>query len=69
MAPASVGAIPFVTDAGWANRYGSEIAVASGWNSVTYTVPVGTSTPLQAIGLQIADHGWLGALYVDDVAR
>ena len=60
--------IPYVSDAGWSNRYGPEIALQSGWNTVAYTVPAGTSTPLQAIGLQVADHGWLGALYVDAVA-
>lgn len=41
---------------------------AAGWNTVTYSVPAGTTAPLQAIGLQIADHGWTGALYVDAVA-
>jgi hypothetical protein len=67
-APATVGVIPYVSDASWGNRYGPEIALASGWNTVTYTVPAGTSSPLQAIGLQVADHGWLGALYVDSIA-
>jgi hypothetical protein len=66
-APANVGVIPFVSDAGWGNRYGTEIALASGWNTIAYTVPAGTSTPLQAIGFQLADHGWLGAVYVDTV--
>lgn len=67
-APASVGVIPYVSDLGWSNAYGPERALASGWNAVTLTVPAGTSSPLQALGLQIADRGWSGSLYVDDVA-
>ena len=67
-APASVGVIPFVSNNGWSNSPGSERSLASGWNTVTYTVPAGTTGPLQAIGLQIADRGWTGALYLDAIA-
>ncbi len=67
-APAGVGVIPFVSSSAWVNAFGPERALAAGWNTISYTVPAGTSTPLQAIGLQIADHGWAGALYVNDVA-
>ena len=67
-APATVGVIPFVTDSAWANSYGAETSLAAGWNTVSYTVPAGTTAPLQAIGVQIADRGWTGALYLDTVA-
>lgn len=68
-APATVGVIPYVSNSGWSNAYGPEAPLTvAGWNTVTYTVPAGTAAPLQAIGLQIADHGWTGSLYVDAVA-
>jgi hypothetical protein len=60
--------IAFVSNSGWSNSYGPETPLTAGWNTVTSTVPAGTAGPLQAIGLQIADHGWTGALYVDSVA-
>ncbi|MEA2231829.1 MAG: mannan endo,4-beta-mannosidase [Solirubrobacteraceae bacterium] len=66
-APANLGVLPFVSDSGWANSYGPETSLAAGWNTVTYTVPTGVRAPLQAIGLQVADHGWAGSLYVDNV--
>jgi hypothetical protein len=67
-APATVGVIPFVSDSGWVNRYGPETSLAAGWNTVTFTVPSTATAPLQAIGLQLAHHGWAGSLYVDSVA-
>jgi len=68
-APATVGVIPYVSNSGWSNSYGPEqLLTVAGWNTVTYAVPAGTAVPLQAIGLQVADHGWSGALYVDAVA-
>ena len=68
LAPGAVGVLPYVSDSGWSNRYGPETALVAGWNTVTYVVPAGTPAPLQAIGLQVADHGWPGSLYVDAVA-
>jgi mannan endo-1,4-beta-mannosidase len=67
-APANVGVIAFVSDAGWVNRYGAEMGLAAGWNSVTFAVPAAATGPLQAIGLQLAHHGWAGSLYVDSIS-
>jgi len=68
-APSSVTAKPYVSNNGWANTFGSDVALQTGWNTVFFTVPAGTTTPLQAIGLQINNgSGWTGSIYVDNIA-
>ena len=68
-APSSVGVKPYVSNNGWAQTFGSDVSLSYGWNTVTFTVPAGLSTPLQAIGLQVNNGGgWTGSLLLDDVS-
>ncbi|HEV3000347.1 MAG TPA: cellulase family glycosylhydrolase [Solirubrobacteraceae bacterium] len=68
-APSSVTAKPYLSNGSWANTFGADVPLQTGWNTVFFTVPAGTSTPLQAIGLQINNgSGWTGSVYLDNVA-
>jgi mannan endo-1,4-beta-mannosidase len=68
-APAGVQAEPYVSNQAWQQTFAPATNLAPGWNVVTWTVPAGVSTPLQAVGIQLNDGpGYGGPVYLDDVA-
>ncbi|HEY5196575.1 MAG TPA: cellulase family glycosylhydrolase [Solirubrobacteraceae bacterium] len=67
-APAGLQAEAYVSNSTWVQTFGPALNLAHGWNVLTWTVPAGISTPLQAIGIQIDDGvGYNGPVYLDDV--
>jgi mannan endo-1,4-beta-mannosidase len=68
-APTGLQAEAYVSNAAWQQTFGPAVNLSHGWNVVTWTVPSGVSTPLQAVGIQINDGpGYSGPVYLDDVA-
>ena len=57
-----VPVMPFVTDTSWANHFAGHATLASGWNTVTWTVP---QVSVSRIGLQV--NQWSGTLYLGTV--
>lgn len=61
-----VSLTPFAYDGNWAGHFLPTRSLASGWNSLSWTLPA--MTGLQALGLQVQDSsGWAGGLNLDAV--
>ena len=64
----SVSVSPVVLDGGWTAHVLGGVALAAGWNSVSFAVPAGVSA-VNELGLQVNDGGgWTGRLVLDAVA-
>jgi hypothetical protein len=67
-APVGLQAEAYVSDNAWMQSFGSPVDLSQGWNVLTFTVPAGIATPLQAVGIQINNPaGYAGPVYLDDV--
>jgi hypothetical protein len=68
-APTGLQAEAYVSNRAWQQTFAAAINLNHGWNIVTWKVPTGISTPLQAVGIQINNGpGYGGPVYLDDVA-
>jgi endoglucanase len=64
---ASIQIVPFTQDSAWAVHFAPASTLASGWNSVTWTVP--PQSGMNAIGLQVNDpNNWSGQLVLGSVS-
>ena len=68
-APTTLQAQPYVSNNAWQQTFGTAVILTYGWNVVSWTVPSGVTSPLQAVGVQINNGGgYSGPVYLDDVA-